>query len=162
MKTDYKILSLEQLKKKIASLRRQKKEIAFTNGCFDILHYGHVSYLESAKKEGRVLMVGLNSDASVSRIKGPLRPITGQKERAAILAALECVDFVTIFNEDTPIEVIKALKPDILVKGADWKDKTVVGSKEVQSYGGKIEYIKYLPEFSTTNVIETIFNRCPK
>ena len=114
--THFKIVRLGQLQKKIAQLRRQKKVIAFTNGCFDILHDGHVSYLEKAKKSGRILIVAVNSDASVRAIKGAKRPIVSQKERAHVLAALACVDFVTIFNEPTPIKVIETLKPTIAFK----------------------------------------------
>ena len=160
MNIRHKILSVGALKKKILQLRKQKKIIAFTNGCFDIIHFGHVSYLESAKKPGRVLVIGLNSDASVRNIKGPQRPIVSQKERAAVLAALECVDYVTIFNEDTPSNLIKTLKPDVIIKGADWKGKEVVGADIVKSYGGKVEYIKYLSNFSSTNIIEAIRQRC--
>ena len=162
MKTSEKIVSVSSLKKKIAQLRRRGKTISFTNGCFDILHYGHTSYLEAAKKNNRVLIVGLNSDRSVRALKGLNRPIVGQKERAALLAALASVDFVVIFNEDTPYQLIKALTPDVLIKGADWKNKDVVGSDIVKFYGGKVEYIKYIPRFSTTNIIETIRQRCKK
>ncbi len=159
MNTDKKIVSLAALKRNISRLRRQGKTIAFTNGCFDILHYGHVSYLESAKKHNRVLIVGLNSDSSVKKIKGSKRPIIKQKERAVLLAALACVDFVVIFKEETPLNLIRAVKPDVLIKGADWKNKTAVGSDIVKSYGGKMEFIKYLSNFSTTNIIETIAKR---
>ena len=151
-KLENKIIGLQALKVKLSALRRQGKTIAFTNGCFDLMHMGHVSYLQAAKKGNRVLVVGLNSDKSISRIKGPNRPICPQKSRAAVMAALECVDFVVIFNEDTPYNLIKAVKPDILVKGADWKGKEVVGSDIAK----KIELIKYIPGFSTTNIIEKI------
>ena len=159
MKTDKKIVSLAALKRNISRLRRQGKKIAFTNGCFDILHYGHVSYLESAKKHNRVLVVGVNSDSSVQKIKGPKRPIIKQKERAALLAALACIDFVIIFNEETPLHLIQAVKPDILIKGADWKNKTAVGSEFVKLYGGRVEFIQYLSNFSTSKIIETIGQR---
>ncbi len=157
--SQYKIVSLNTLKKNISHLRRQGKKIAFTNGCFDIIHAGHVSYLEAAKKKGRVLVVGLNSDRSVRRIKGPQRPIVGEKERARVLGALGCVDYVTMFREDTPLKLIRALKPDVLIKGADWKGKPVVGQDVVRPYGGRVEFIKYLPQFSTTNVIKKIRRR---
>ncbi len=160
MNTNGKIVSLNQLKAKIAKLRRQKKTIAFTNGCFDILHYGHVSYLEKAKKANRVLIVGVNSDDSVKMIKGPKRPIVSQKERMHVLAALASVDFVVIFDEPTPIKLIQALKPDILIKGADWKGKTVVGEEVVKKHGGRMEFISYVPKFSTTNIIESILKKC--
>jgi rfaE bifunctional protein nucleotidyltransferase chain/domain len=153
MSIKHKILSLPRLLQKLPALRRQGKIIAFTNGCFDLMHIGHVKYLQQARRGGRrVLIVGLNSDASVKRIKGPGRPIVVQKSRAAVLAALESVDFVVIFGEDTPQKLIKALKPDILIKGADWKGKPVVGEDLV----GKIEFIKFVQGFSTTNIIENI------
>jgi len=147
-----KILKLPALLKKLPALRRQGKTIAFTNGCFDLMHIGHVKYLEDARRGNRVLIVGLNSDASISRIKGPHRPIVVQKSRAAVLAALESVDFVVIFNEDTPYKTIAAIKPDILIKGADWKGKSVVGEDLVK----KTEFVKYIPGFSTTHIIEKI------
>ena len=159
MKTDNKIVNLAALKRNIARLRRQGKTIAFTNGCFDILHYGHASYLESAKKPNRILIVGLNSDTSVKKIKGPQRPVIKQRGRAALLAALACVDFVVIFNEETPLNLIRAVKPNVLIKGADWKNKTAVGSDFVKSYGGKVEFIKYFSNFSTTHIIERIVQR---
>jgi D-beta-D-heptose 7-phosphate kinase / D-beta-D-heptose 1-phosphate adenosyltransferase len=147
-----KIIGVQALKRKLSALRRLKKTIAFTNGCFDLMHIGHVKYLQAAKKENRVLIVGLNSDKSVFRIKGPLRPIVPQKSRAAVLAALTSVDFVVIFNEDTPYELIKALAPDVLIKGADWKGKKVIGSDLVKG----VEFIKYIDGFSTTNIINRI------
>ena len=156
MGTRDKIVSLETLKGKINRHRQEKKTIAFTNGCFDILHFGHVNYLEAAKKKNRVLIVGLNSDASTRRIKGPQRPINSQKERARVLAALGCVDYVVIFNEDTPSRVIAAVKPDVLIKGADWKGKDVAGSDVVAKSGGKVEFIKYLTSYSTSNTIAAI------
>lgn len=159
MKTSQKILSAGSLRKKLALLRRRGKEVAFTNGCFDIIHYGHIRYLEQAKKSNRILVVGLNTDFSVKKIKGPKRPIIKEKERAYLLAALTCVDFVVVFKEKTPLELIRLLKPDILIKGADWKNKTIVGEDVVRSYGGKVELIKYLPRFSTTNIIKTILDR---
>jgi D-beta-D-heptose 7-phosphate kinase/D-beta-D-heptose 1-phosphate adenosyltransferase len=147
-----KILQLPALLKKLPILRRQGKTIAFTNGCFDLMHIGHVKYLEDASRDNRVLIVGLNSDLSVSRIKGPCRPMVVQKSRAAVLAALESVDFVVIFNEDTPYKTISAIKPDILIKGADWKGKSVVGQDLVK----RVEFVKYIQGFSTTNIIKKI------
>ena len=147
-----KILTLPALLKKLPALRRQGKIIAFTNGCFDLMHIGHVKYLEDSKRENRILIIGLNSDKSISRIKGSSRPIVVQKSRAAVLAALESVDFIVIFNEDTPYKTIAAIKPDILIKGADWKGKPVVGEDLVK----KVEFIKYIKGFSTTNIIEKI------
>jgi len=155
-----KILKTPTLKRKIAALKKQGKTVVFTNGCFDIVHYGHVSYLELAKKKNRVLIVGLNSDKSIRRIKGKRRPIVKEQARAALLAALECVDFVTIFDEDTPLNVIKALKPDILIKGADWKNKGVVGQDVVEANGGKVEFVNYVKGYSTTNIISKIYQKC--
>jgi rfaE bifunctional protein nucleotidyltransferase chain/domain len=149
-----KILALSKLQKELTRLRKAGKTIAFTNGCFDILHLGHVTYLEQSKKDNRVLVVGLNSDASTRRLKGPSRPVNPQNARAAVLAALESVDFVVIFNEDTPLKLIEAVKPDILIKGADYKNQTVVGSNVVKARGGKVEFIKFVDNFSTTKIIE--------
>ena len=154
--TKQKIVKLPALKKKIARLRRQGYKIAFTNGCFDILHWGHVQYLQGAKKSGRILIVGLNSDRSVRKIKGPKRPIVNERERASVLAALSCVDYVVLFNEETPINLIKGVNPDILIKGADWKNKGAVGGEYVKTNGGKIEYMKYIRGFSSTDIIKRI------
>ncbi|MFT5170127.1 MAG: rfaE bifunctional protein nucleotidyltransferase chain/domain [Candidatus Omnitrophota bacterium] len=151
-----KVLSLNTLKKKISDLKKQGHTIAFTNGCFDILHFGHVSYLAKAKKRDRILILGLNSDISVKKIKGKNRPIINQYDRAGLLAALACVDFVVLFDEDTPLNVIKALKPDVLIKGADWKGKGIVGEDDVKAYGGRIEYITFVANRSTTNVIDKV------
>lgn len=160
MNAKTKIVSLKRLKRIVSSLRRKNKRVAFTNGCFDLVHFGHVSYLTDAKKNNRVLVVGLNSDSSVRRIKGKSRPITPQRARAGVLAALTCVDYVVIFNEDTPFSVIKTLKPDILIKGADWKGKGIVGQDMVESYGGKVEFIKYINGFSTSRIIGRIVKNC--
>ena len=151
MKTQ-KIISIKALRVKLSALRKQGKVIVFTNGCFDLMHLGHVTYLQAAKKDDRVLVVGLNSDKSISRIKGPSRPVCPQRSRAAVLAALACVDFVVIFNEETPYDLIKAVRPDILVKGADWKGKKIVGSDIAK----KVDLIKYVKGFSTSNIIEKI------
>ena len=155
-----KIVDRRSLRKILTRLRKDGNTIAFTNGCFDILHFGHVSYLERAKKDNRVLIVGLNSDSSARKIKGRNRPIIPQKERAGVLAALSCVDYVTIFNEATPLKMIQALQPDILMKGADWKGKDVTGSQVVRSYGGRVEFIRYLKGFSTTKIIQAIAAKC--
>ncbi|NLE65267.1 MAG: adenylyltransferase/cytidyltransferase family protein [Elusimicrobia bacterium] len=154
MTTTHKIVSKEALKTKIAALRRKGKVIAFTNGCFDILHAGHVSYLEMAKKDAkRVLIIGLNSDASVRTLeKGAERPIIPQKERAKLLAALECVDLVVIFSESTPQKLIEYLRPDILIKGADWRGKAVAGADAVK----KVEFLKYIKGLSTTEIVRKI------
>ena len=156
MITKNKILKLPTLKRKLSALRKKGKTIVFTNGCFDILHYGHISYLEQAKRSDRILIVGLNSDRSVRKIKGPKRPINREMNRAGVLAALECVDFITIFETETPYDLIKAVQPDILIKGADWKGKGVVGEDIVKERGGRVELIRYVPNLSTTNVIKKI------
>jgi rfaE bifunctional protein nucleotidyltransferase chain/domain len=149
-----KIIGLSKLQKELARLRKAGKTIAFTNGCFDILHFGHVTYLEKSKKPGRVLVVGLNSDGSTRRLKGPSRPVNSQKARAGVLAALESVDFVVVFNEDTPLKLIQALQPDVLIKGADYKGQTVVGADVVKGRGGKVEFVTFVDNFSTTKTIE--------
>ncbi len=151
-----KVVSVAKLKKEITRLRKSGKTIAFTNGCFDILHYGHVTYLEKAKRKDRVLILGLNSDDSVRRLKGPSRPVNPQKARAAVVAALTSVDYVTIFSEDTPLKLINAVKPHVLIKGADWKGKPVVGSDIVKAHGGRVEFIKFVDHYSTTKIIESV------
>ncbi len=153
-----KIVSVSSLKRKLKALRRGGQHIAFTNGCFDILHFGHVSYLEAAKK-GRVLVVGLNSDASVKRLKGQGRPVNNEKDRAGVLAGLSAVDFVVIFGEDTPYNLICEIKPDILIKGADWKGKDIAGADIVMAHGGKVELIKYLDGLSTSRIVQKIKGR---
>ena len=123
------------------------------------MHFGHVSYLEAAKKPNRVLIVGLNSDDSIKRLKGPQRPLNLQKDRAHVLAALGCVDYVVIFNDDTPYQLIKAINPDVLIKGGDWKGKEVVGSDLVIQNGGKVEFAKYLSSYSTSNTIDRLSSK---
>jgi len=149
-------VQLASLKIKLVSLRKQGYKIAFTNGCFDILHIGHVSYLQKAKRKDRILIVGLNSDRSIKSIKGNSRPIVDQRGRAGVLAALTCVDFVVLFHADTPLNLIKSIKPDILIKGADWKGKDVAGGDFVEGHGGKVEFIQYIPGVSSTDIIERI------
>jgi D-beta-D-heptose 7-phosphate kinase/D-beta-D-heptose 1-phosphate adenosyltransferase len=151
-----KIKNLNALKKIILTLKRKGKKIVFTNGCFDLLHYGHVKYLEDAKRKGDILVVAINSDASVRKLKGKNRPIVNQKDRLGLIAALESVDYVVSFNEDTPLKVIKELKPDMLVKGADWDRKQIVGSEFVLNYGGNVSTIKLIEGRSTTNLIKKI------
>ena len=149
------------LERIVEEQRAKNKKIVFTNGCFDILHYGHVSYLQKAKTgDDRILIIGVNSDKSVKSIKGDLRPIINQENRIKVLAALEPVDYVTLFDEDTPERLIKLVKPDVLVKGADWKGKGVVGSDFVTSYGGCVEYIEYKDGLSTSNIIKKIIKNC--
>lgn len=128
-------------------------KVVFTNGCFDLVHRGHVDYLSRARDLGDMLVVGLNSDASVRRLKGEKRPISNQLSRATVLAAFAFVDYVVIFDEDTPLNLIHAIKPDILVKGADYTRDTVVGADFVESYGGRVELIPLIPGESTTNLV---------
>ena len=151
-----KIKSLDVLAALIAAEKNRGKRVVFTNGCFDLLHAGHVKYLQKARNLGDLLVLGLNSDASVRRLKGPKRPLIDQDERAHLLAALDCIDYVTVFDEDTPLELITALKPQILVKGGDYSLDGVVGREVVESYGGRVELITFVDGKSTTNIIERI------
>ena len=151
-----KIKSSKKLARTLAALKRKGKRIVFTNGCFDILHVGHTRYLKEAKKRGDVLILGLNSDESVRSLKGETRPLIPESERADVVAALESVDYVTIFNETTPLELIEYLKPDILVKGGDWKEEQVVGRQSVEKWGGSVIIIPEITGSSTTNIIEKI------
>lgn len=144
------------LKKIISRLKAKGKIIVFTNGCFDLLHYGHVKYLEDAKRKGDILVVAINSDVSVRRIKGSRRPIVKEKDRLKIIAGLESVDYVVLFPEDTPFKLIKLFKPDILVKGADWKRDDIIGNDFVLSCGGKVFNINLVKRLSTTNLIKEI------
>lgn len=153
------ILSIEELLLIRKKLKEKNKKVVFTNGCFDIIHAGHVDYLSKAKTLGDVLIIGMNSDSSMKRIKGDKRPIVPQEERAFILANLKAVDYVTIFEEDTPYETLKKLVPDILVKGADWSKEDIVGKDIVEATGGKVETIEFVNFQSTTNIIKTIIER---
>jgi D-beta-D-heptose 7-phosphate kinase/D-beta-D-heptose 1-phosphate adenosyltransferase len=136
--------------------KRNGKKVVFTNGCFDILHRGHVEYLQKAKSLGDVLIVGLNTDASVRRLKGAGRPVVCEEDRAVVLSALGAVDHVCLFDEDTPFEIIRDLVPDILVKGADWAIEKVVGKDIVEHAGGEVRTIEFLPNRSTTSIIDRI------
>jgi ADP-heptose synthase, bifunctional sugar kinase/adenylyltransferase len=149
------IVELKELLELLEKVRGKKK-IVFTNGCFDILHAGHADYLNKAKSLGDILVVGINSDASVRRIKGEKRPILPQQMRAYLLDNLKPVDYVVIFEEDTPLELIKAIKPDVLVKGADWDLERIVGVDFVLSYGGRVERIAFSFDISTSKVVERI------
>lgn len=151
-----KIKKAGELIKITGRLRAAGKRIVFTNGCFDLLHYGHVQYLEDAKKKGDVLIVAINSDASVRKIKGKKRPLVNARDRLKTVAALESVDYVISFSEDTPLKLIRLLNPDILVKGADWDKKKIVGRDAVLGSGGKIYTLKFVPSRSTTNLIKKI------
>lgn len=154
--TDLKIHDRLGLARLLDERRSQGDRIVFTNGCFDLLHVGHVKYLQAARKLGDLLVLGLNSDASIRRLKGPNRPLIGQEERAHILAALNCIDYVVVFDEDTPLQLISSLRPDILVKGGDYTPDGVVGREVVESYGGRVELIRFVDGKSTTNIINKI------
>jgi rfaE bifunctional protein nucleotidyltransferase chain/domain len=151
-----KVCSLEQLRARVAKIRDQGSRVAFTNGCFDLLHSGHVSYLEHARRTADVLIVGLNSDRSVRALKGEGRPVNNEKDRARVLAALGCVDFVTIFDEDTPRNLITGILPDVLIKGADWPEDEIVGAPEVKAAGGRVERVAFENQCSTTALIDKI------
>ncbi len=151
-----KIVERTEARKLGAGLREQGKIIVFTNGCFDILHRGHVEYLEFARSQGDVLIVGLNTDDSVRRLKGPNRPINRFEDRAYVLAALEAVDYVIGFSEDTPYELIAEIVPDVLVKGADYRPEEVVGRDIVESHGGRLVLAPFRNGYSTTSLIERI------
>ncbi len=157
-----KIKSRKELLKIIKNLKAKGKRIVFTNGCFDLLHIGHIRYLEKAKALGDVLVIGVNSDHSVRRLKGPGRPILPETERSEVLSALGCVDYVTLFDEIDPLTLITALEPHVLVKGGDWKKEQIVGREVVQRTGGKVVIIPFVQRASTSNLIKTILERYEK
>jgi rfaE bifunctional protein nucleotidyltransferase chain/domain len=157
-----KLVTKVQLVKIIDTLRAKKKTIVFTNGCFDILHVGHIRYLQQAKSMGDILIVGVNSDESAKKIKGEPRPIVPENERSEIIAALNCVDYVTIFSETTPDNLICLIKPDIHVKGGDWKIQHLPEAKLVQSYGGKVIIANHIEGHSTTNLLKEILEKHKK
>jgi D-beta-D-heptose 7-phosphate kinase/D-beta-D-heptose 1-phosphate adenosyltransferase len=152
------IIQINKINELSSKLKKEGKTIVFTNGCFDIVHAGHVDYMEKAKFLGDVLVVGVNSDNSVKRIKGEKRPIVDIKNRLRLLQGLSVIDYLCVFEEDTPLELIKNVSPNVLVKGEDWKDKGVVGEAFVKTYGGKVELIKLLPGISTSIIIDKIVN----
>jgi rfaE bifunctional protein nucleotidyltransferase chain/domain len=151
-----KIYKQEELKPELDRLRREGRKIVFTNGCFDILHVGHVQYLQAAREIGDVLVLALNSDSSVRSIKGEKRPLIPEQERAVVVAALESVDYVTVFSELTPLALIEYLQPDVLVKGGDWAADQVVGREAVAGWGGQVVIIPAIKGASTTNIVEKI------
>lgn len=151
-----KIKSSAAIRDIVAQWRASGERIVFTNGCFDILHYGHLHYLAEARDLGDRLVIGLNSGDSVRRLKGPSRPINDEATRAHLLAALEVVDAVVFFNEDTPLELIKAVQPDVLVKGGDWKPEQIVGSDLVLARGGTVRSLPFIDGYSTTNIEQKI------
>lgn len=154
--SDAKIKNLDALASIVAAEKKRGKRIVFTNGCFDLLHVGHVKYLQKARTLGDLLIVGLNSDASVRGLKGESRPLIGETERAHILAALDCVDYVVIFSDETPLRLIETLQPLVLVKGGDYTPEGVVGKEVVEAYGGRVELVTFVDGKSTTNIIEKI------
>ncbi len=147
--------SIEELQSQLTT-RRQGKRLVFTNGCFDILHVGHVTYLKEAKACGDLLVVGVNSDASVQRLKGPERPLQNEEDRAEILGSLKAVDFTILFEEDTPLKLIEAISPDVLVKGGDWAIDQIVGSDHVLKQGGEVKSLNFVQGRSTTSVVDKI------
>ncbi|MBX0333766.1 D-glycero-beta-D-manno-heptose 1-phosphate adenylyltransferase [Pontibacter sp. HSC-14F20] len=159
MNSKDKILSLPDLQELTQVWRSQGQKIVFTNGCFDILHLGHVDYLEKARQLGDKLVLGLNTDASISRIKGPSRPLQDEMSRARVMASLLFVDAVVFFDEDTPLELIKAVQPDILVKGDDYTIENIVGQDVVMARGGEVKTVPLVKGYSTTNVVKKIENQ---
>lgn len=157
-----KIIRLPALLETLAPLRAAGARVVFTNGCFDLLHPGHVAYLEAARQLGDALVVGLNSDASVRRLKGPTRPILTEEERATVLAGLRSVDYVVVFDEETPLRLIEAIVPDVLVKGGDWPVEAIVGAEVVLAAGGRVLSLPFVEGKSTTGIVERILSvvRC--
>ena len=150
-----KILTRSALRRRLSARRRAGQRIVFTNGCFDLIHPGHIRYLRAARRLGDVLVVGLNSDASVRRLdKGPGRPLVPEDDRAEVMAALDMVDYVSIFAEDTPYELIRSVEPDVLVKGGDWSVDRIVGADLVRARGGRVKSIPFAPGYSTTVLLE--------
>lgn len=154
-----KVLGREELIRERERMRREGKQLVFTNGCFDLLHPGHVRYLGQARALGDALVVALNSDRSVRALKGEGRPILNERERAEVMAALQAVDYVTVFDEETPRELIAVLLPDILVKGGDWPIENIVGREEVEAAGGKVLRLPYVEGSSTTDIVERILKK---
>lgn len=147
------VVSFDGISSALKTAKSSGKKIVFTNGCFDLLHVGHVRYLQEARAQGDLLVVGVNSDASTRRLKGPTRPVQNENDRAEILAALGCIDFSVIFTEDTPQNLIEQVRPDVLVKGGDWSVDQIVGAPFVQSYGGEVRSLHFVDGKSTTKII---------
>ena len=154
MSSSPRVLSGDLLNQVITRYHQENKKIVFTNGCFDLLHIGHVRYLEEAKKLGDILVVGINTDASVQKLKGPTRPIQNENDRSEILAALKAVDHTVLFGDETPLNLIQQIKPHVLVKGGDWKIEQIVGSEFVLSHGGQVKSLQFVDGRSTTRIIE--------
>ena len=156
MSTSDKICELADALQRRSAWKLAGEQVVFTNGCFDILHLGHVDYLEKARQTGTKMIVGINSDASVRKLKGPERPVNTEYARARLIASLQFVDLVIVFNEETPLELINHLLPDILVKGDDYTVDTIVGAKEVMAAGGQVKTIPLVPSYSTTGIIQKL------
>jgi D-glycero-beta-D-manno-heptose 1-phosphate adenylyltransferase len=159
MKARDKIRTAEELEQVCSAAREHRLNVVFTNGCFDLLHVGHVRYLEAARSQGDLLVVGVNSDCSVRQIKGSLRPVIQQADRCELVAALHCVDYVCVFETPDPLPLIRLLQPNILVKGADWPLNKTIGAEEVQRAGGKVVHVELVPDASSTKIIERILER---
>ncbi len=157
-----KIKARKELLGIINDLKAEGKRVVFTNGCFDLLHIGHIRYLEEAKALGDVLVVGVNSDASVRKLKGPKRPVLPEAERAEILSGLGCVDYITLFDEMDPLKLITSLQPNVLVKGGDWTKEQIVGKEVVERSGGEVVIIPFVKGASTSTLIETILKKYEK
>jgi len=157
-----KLNSLDEIISIRNEFKQEGKKVVFTNGCFDILHSGHVDYLNKAKAFGDILIIGLNSDKSVKNIKGEKRPIIDEIDRAFLLSNLKAVDYVVLFDEDTPDKLIKSILPDVLVKGADWELEKIVGRKEVEEAGGRVERVEFVSQLSSSLIIDTILSRYKK
>ncbi|MGD9251817.1 MAG: D-glycero-beta-D-manno-heptose 1-phosphate adenylyltransferase [Desulfobacterales bacterium] len=157
-----KCLTRAEAGKRAAACRQQGQTVVFTNGCFDLLHAGHVRYLQAARTAGDVLFVGLNSDVSVQAIKDPGRPLNGQDHRSAVLAGLACVDVIILFDEPDPLKLIESIAPDVLVKGADWPETAIIGADFVKARGGRVLRVALEPELSTTALIQRILERYGK
>jgi len=156
MNTSLKIVNKSEAIKKVAKWQNEGNEIVFTNGCFDIVHLGHIDYLEKARNLGDKLIVGINTDASVKKLKGEKRPIVDEEARTRMMASFEFIDLVVLFDEDTPLEIIEMLSPDILVKGNDYTISNIVGADFVLDHGGKVETIEFVKGYSTSLIIEKI------
>jgi len=154
-----KIIELDEFLKKLKDIRQAGKRIVFSNGCFDILHVGHIRYLQSAKAEGDILVIGLNSDRSVRAIKGEKRPVIGEAQRAEVLASVGLVDYIILFDEPDPHRLIAAIAPDVLVKGADWSEEQIVGADVVKAGGGRVVRVPVVPDVSTSRIIENIIGK---
>ena len=157
--TDHKIISLEELGSRVRSWRKESRKLVFTNGCFDILHSGHVRYLQTAAGFGDILLLGLNSDSSVRKLKGPRRPIMTQADRAYLRSAIEAINCIVIFDEETPSRLIQSVSPDVLVKGGDYLPEDVVGYDTVTEYGGCVKIVPYVEGKSTSGIINSILEQ---